>query len=200
MDASAIVFILIVIVALIGWAFSKQPKLWDEIDEIWDSIGKTDEITVTLDRLDGIYQPGETVGVTVKVQPREDMKLTGAQVRLRGTKVKWFEGYSESYFSGHHHYESYSFREKFYARRYSFLGETTLPRGISQRYDIQINLPEGALSSSTAARQMRVKWQISVELYRPFLLPGLHAKKELYVRTPAHGQTRYGTPLEPLDD
>lgn len=186
MDATPIAIILIMIVALIGWALTKAPEIWDEIDEIWDSFGKTDDITVTLDRPDGIYQPGETIDVTVKVQPRKDMKLRGAVVYLRGTKVEWSEGYT-SYTSGHQHYEGYGFPQELYEGEYSFLGETTLPRGTPQSYDIQISLPESALSSSSTVGKMRVKWQISVDLYRPFLLPGPHAKKELWVATRTPG-------------
>ena len=45
---------------------------------------KKPELTVTLDRPNGIYYPGETVGVTVEVQPGKDLKVQGAHVTLSG--------------------------------------------------------------------------------------------------------------------
>ena len=47
---------------------------------------KKPELTVTLDRPNGIYQPGETVGVSVEILPNKDMKLKAALVELSGTE------------------------------------------------------------------------------------------------------------------
>ncbi len=142
--------------------------------------GITGEITVKLDRPDGLYEPGETVGVTVNLQPRKDMKLIGGYVKLSG-----MEGRYQS--DGDPDYPTLVWVDnEFWSSKRRHLGQTTLPGGTFQHYDIQFSLPASARPSGTGEKG-RVWWRISVKLGRPGLLPDLHAEKELQVttRTPA---------------
>ncbi len=188
-----IVIVFFLLITFILMQVTKRPERWFW-DEFWDSLGKTDEITITLDRPDGIYQPGETVRVTVMIKPRKDMKLTGARVKLSSTKV--YETHVKSYTGAQ---GDVFVKKEFFASDYSFLGQTMLPRGTGKRYRFRMNLPADALPSSTVG-MVQVRWQISVKLNRPGLLIDLHAKKELWVLSRAPGQpTRYGTPIKSLD-
>ncbi len=146
--------------------------------------GITDEIIVTLDRPNGIYEPGETVSVTVMLRPRKDMKLTGGQVKLIG-----MEGHQEW------QHDEYSPRtlewvyKQFWSGEPWHLGQTTLPGGAFQHYDIQFSVPANA-RLSCEGEKLRVRWQISVELNRPGRLPNLYPQTvpKLQVTTRALGQ------------
>jgi hypothetical protein len=51
--------------------------------------GEGGELTLTLDRADGVYRPGEVIGITVEIQPAKDLKLRAGRVRLSGTPERF---------------------------------------------------------------------------------------------------------------
>jgi hypothetical protein len=145
---------------------------------------KKPELTITLDRPNGVYYPGETVGVTVEVQPGKDLKVQGAQVTLSGIEEYKYRTRRHSTDSDGNTSDDYSYAWKhneLFASEENFLGETTLPAGTPQRYSFQISLPAGALPSC-AGEIVHVRWQVDVKLDRR-LLGDLHTKADLSVHS-----------------
>lgn len=145
-------------------------------------------LTVTLDRLDGIYSPGETVGITVDIQPDKDLKLQGAQVALSGTEE--FEYSTSTYTTDSDGNSSRDYSTSWGSNQFSvstedFLGATTLPAGAPQRYTFQLSLPADA-APSYSGDIVRVHWQASVKMDRR-LAADLNADAKLYVRSLAPG-------------
>ena len=145
---------------------------------------KKPELTVTLDRPNGIYHPGDTVGITVEVQPGKDLKVQGAHVTLSGIEEYKYRTRRHSTDSDGNTSDDYSYAWKhneLFASEENFLGETTLPAGTPQRYSFQMSLPAGALPSC-AGEIVHVRWQVDVKLDRR-LLGDLHTKADLSVHS-----------------
>ncbi|MBN2148824.1 MAG: hypothetical protein JW726_15660 [Anaerolineales bacterium] len=129
---------------------------------------KKDWITITLDRQNGIYYPGETVGVNVQITPEKDLKLQGATVKLKGTERFYYSHETDSTDSeGNSNRETnyYWGEEDIFTAEENFLGEIVLPRDTPQRYSFQMALPADALPSCKGDI-MQVKWAALVKLDR----------------------------------
>lgn len=164
--------------------------------------GKKTEITITLDRPNGIYYPGETVGVTVEILPDKDLKLQRALVSLMGTEQYEYDSTSSSTDSDGSTTEttsSYWGTNSLYNDEERFIHEATLSGGTPQRYTFQKILPVEALPSCSG-KILRVTWGIVVKIDRR-LAGDLNAKTELSVRAGAPGTDvqpgEYGVSSEP---
>lgn len=130
--------------------------------------GKKKELIVTLDRTNGIYYSGETVGVIVEIQPDKGLKLRSAQVELRGIEEYRFSSDSSYTDSEGNTKEGESTQWGYgnlFVSAESFLGEVTLPGGAPQRYTFQMPLPPDALPSFNG-EILHVQWRVSVKLDR----------------------------------
>jgi hypothetical protein len=152
--------------------------------------GTKTELTLTPDRADGVYFPGETIAISVKIQPDKDLKLQGGQLNLTGTERYNIYSKESHYDSTHHRQETRNVHvweeSDFFGRTENFLGETTLPANAPQRYDFKFNLPTNALPSCRG-EILQINWQAKVKLDRP-LAADLNVVAELQVRSLAPSQ------------
>lgn len=164
------------------------------------------QLTVTLDRADGVYRPGEVIGITVEVQPAKDLKVRGGRVRLSGTEHYQVCSLVLSTDSDGKSTQRYSYEwwsDGFFAEDEAFLSDTTLPADVPQRYTFQARVPAGAAPTSTG-EILRVEWLVEVKVDRP-LAGDLNA--EAVVRVPALASggaapappTAYGVSDEPQE-
>lgn len=165
---------------------------------------KTPELTLTLDRADGVYRPGDLIGIVVDLLPGKDYRVRSGTVRLAGTVHFQVRSKSTSTDSDGHASESYSYsweRDDLYAVQDQFLGETTLTRDVPQHYTFQVQLP-GDARPSAIGKILRVAWQVEVKFDRP-MAGDLRAEAELRVparapRGPAAPQP-FGASNEPQE-
>lgn len=164
--------------------------------------GTKTELTVTLDRPNGLYYPGDTVGATIEIQPNKELKLHGARVKLSGTEKYEYTYISHSTDSDGNSSDDYVKTwgtNEFFASEENFLGATTLPGGVPQRYSFRMGLPSDALPS-LAGKIVRIQWKAGVKLDRR-LAGDLHSEAELRVGFPDPGPAiqpgEYGESNEP---
>lgn len=128
--------------------------------------GNKPEFTVTLDRPNGTYAPGETISITVEFKPNTELKLQGAQAKL--SCMEHYELATETTDSdGTLSKDHYWGKNEFFVAKQDFLSETTLPGGYPQRYSFQMELPAHA-PASCSGEIIRIEWHISVKLERAF--------------------------------
>lgn len=163
--------------------------------------GKKEELTVAVDRENGIYYPGETVSVTVDLQPNKDMKVRSAQVKLSGTERYEYTTTTSSTDSDGSTSDTTSsawgYTDLFVSEE-TFLGESVIPGDTPQRYTFQMHLPPDALPTCDGML-VKVYWRVSVNLDRP-LAHDLNAEAEFRVHAPAPGLTQpgeYGVSSQP---
>ena len=166
--------------------------------------GKKTEIGITVDRMNGIYYPGETIRVTVEIQPDSDLKLQSAQLELRGTEQYKYTSRSTSTDSDGKTVESESEQwgyHNFYSNIEKFLGETSLAGSKPQPYRFEMSLPADALPSCNGEIE-RIYWGFHVKLNRR-MATDLHAEAVVVVHTlPANSLTlagEYGGSSEPKE-
>jgi len=164
--------------------------------------GKSAELTLALDRADGVYRPGDVIGVIIEVRPDQDLRLRAGRVRLSGTEHFEVRSQVNTTDADGNNQLSYSYsweRDEFYAEEAEFLGETTLPGGTPERFTFQARLPADALPSCLG-EILRVEWLVQVKLDRP-LAGDLEARAVVRVPALARGgeapPAEYGVSGEP---
>jgi hypothetical protein len=165
---------------------------------------KPPELTLTLDRADGVYAPGEVIGITVAIQPAKDYKVRAGRLRLSGTEHFQYCTQVSTTDADGNTTQSYSYewgRNEFYAEEAEFLGETTLASSTPERFTFQTRLPANALPTCMG-EILRVEWLVEVKLDRP-LAGDLNAKVVVRVPAPAPGREaqpgEYGVSNEPQE-
>ncbi len=165
--------------------------------------GKKNEISLALDRPNGIYFPGETVGVTITILPDKELKVRGGQVKLGGTEKYEYETTqytTDSDGDSRESSETVTAYHELCELKQDFLGETVLLAGTPQSYTVQLTLPADALPSCTA-KIVTISWQVFVKLDRP-RGGDPHAEAELRVSRPLPSPaplSNYGTSNEPKE-
>ena len=148
--------------------------------------GKKSELSVTLDRLNGIYYLGETVNVNVDIQPKRELELVGVRVQLRGLEGRAYKhtvmdsSYQNIPISTEN--TSWDYTE-FFTGEERALDETTLPGGTLRHYSFQMNIPSDA-SPSFVGEDLIVRWQIIVKLMGRYLEKEWLSETELSVQSP----------------
>lgn len=148
------------------------------------ALHQTPELLLTLDHADGAYRPGEVVGMTLVIQPARAMRVRSGTLRVSGTEHYEVCTQSNTTDSNGNSTVSYSYsweRSTFFALEETFLGETTLPSDVPERFTFRAQLPPDALPSCNG-EILRVAWLVEVKLDRP-LARDLHASA--IVRVPA---------------
>lgn len=129
----------------------------------------TPELQLTLDRADGVYRPGEVVGITVEVQPARELKLRSGTLRVTGTVHFEIRSRVTSTDSDGNttQTDSYSWAQsELFAVEETFLSETTLPSGVAERFTFQAQLPPDALPTCHG-EILHVAWRVEAKLDRP---------------------------------
>ncbi len=164
--------------------------------------GKKAQVTITADRPDGRYYPGETVGITVDIHPAKDLKLHGAVIKLTG--IEEYQYHTVHYVTdsdGHSRTEdSYVWGDRqVVISEEKFLGEETLPADRPAQYSFQMTLPADALPTCKGSIE-RVRWEVSVKLDRR-MAGDTNTTLDLFVHSRAPGQYvqpgEYGDSNEP---
>jgi hypothetical protein len=133
---------------------------------------KKQELIVRLDRPDGIYHPGETVNISLDIQPKNKLELVGVQVKLRGFEGRLVHGS----FLDSNTYDYISTAAEgmlsncteFFAKEEKVLDEITLPGGTLWHYSFQMTIPSDA-SPSFVGEDRIVQWQVIVKLMGRYL-------------------------------
>ncbi len=166
--------------------------------------GKKTEITFTFDRATPVYVPGDTVGITVQIEPDKDMKLQGARFRLTGTELYCYtteETRQDSDGKWETHQVDRWVQNEFFIGEEVFLRETILPNGKPQQYTFQYTLPLECLPS-VKGEILKVEWKASVKLDRK-LAGDIQEEAPLTVIWPAPGVDvqpgNYGQSSEPYE-
>jgi hypothetical protein len=149
--------------------------------------GKQQELIVILDRPDGIYRPGETVNISVDIQPKNKLELVGVRVQLKGFEGRVFHGtYLDSntydYISTPTEGTLWNYTE-FFAKEEKILDEITLPSGTLRHYSFQMSIPSEA-SPSFVGEDLIVRWQVNVKLMGRYLEKEWLTETELSVQLP----------------
>jgi hypothetical protein len=129
----------------------------------------TPELQLTLDRGDGVYRPGEVVGITVTIQPARDLKLRSGTLRVSGTEHFEIRSRVTNTASDGNTTQTDSYtwaQSELFALEETFLGETTLPLGATERFTFRAQLPPDALPTCRG-EILHVAWQVEVKLDRP---------------------------------
>lgn len=149
--------------------------------------GNKQELIVILDRPDGIYHPGETINISVDIQPKNKLELVGVRVKLRGFEGRVFHGtYLDTY--------TYDIRStpaegilsnctEFFTKEDKILDEITLLAGTLRHYSFQMNIPSDA-SPSFDSEDKIVRWQVLVKLMGHYLEKEWFNESELSVQLP----------------
>ena len=152
--------------------------------------GEKTEIAVTLDRPNGTYFPGETIGVTVTITPDKELKLKKAVVKLSGSEAYQYLTTTTSTDSEGNESEEVSYEwagSELFVSEENFLGETTLPAGATQRYSFQMKIPDEGLPTCIG-EIVRLEWQVNVKFTSArFLGSDPQAQADLRVLSPAPG-------------
>lgn len=160
------------------------------------------EITITLDRPNGTYAPGEPISGSIVIRPNNDLKLRGAMVMLIGTEE--YEYQTTTYTTDSEGNSRQEFHTTWGSSQLLFderriLGEGVLSGGVAQNDTFQFDMPADALPTC-AGKILRVYWQIDVKLDRAWE-SDLHATVEVRVVTrfpESQGQSgEYGQSNEP---
>lgn len=160
------------------------------------------DIVVTLDRPNATYLPGETVHITVDIQPAKELKIQGAQVKLSGTEHYQYRmvHYSSGTSGNRTRHENTKWAEQeLFAQEAVLLNDTVLPPDTPQHFTLAIKLPDDALPSYRG-QILRVEWEVDAKLDRR-LAADTHEKIAIQVRAAAPGvktqATAYGASNEP---
>jgi hypothetical protein len=127
------------------------------------------ELLLTLDRADGVYRPGEVVGITVVIQPAREIKVRSGTLRVSGAEHYEVCSQSNTTDSDGNSKMTYHYtweRSELFALEETFLGETTLSGGVPERFTFRAQLPPDALPTCNG-EILRVGWLVEVKLDRP---------------------------------
>jgi len=127
------------------------------------------ELTVTLDRQNSTYFPGETVVGTIELTADKALKLGGVTAVLSGTeeyKYRYITYDTDPEGNSTQDYRTSWGRNQFFASQQSILGETVLTGGTTHCYQFQLMLPSDA-PPTCAGALLRVRWQLNVVADRP---------------------------------
>ena len=136
------------------------------------------EVFVALDRLDGIYYPGEEIRVMVELCPDRPLQIRSALVRLVGvedyryrTLIEYRDRVREEHCWDQH---------EFYTGEEKFLDATMLDKSVTRQYSLTVPVPADALPSFTGDI-LQVSWKIDVVLDRQ-MAQDLHAEADVRIR------------------
>ena len=166
--------------------------------------GDKTEFSLTWDRADGIYYPGDTATVTIHLRPEKDLKVQSGHLLLTGDYM--YQYCTQEYRTdsdGDSHYENvyYWAANNLFEFKQDFLSEGTLPGGMEQRYTYSVTLPDNPLPSCEG-KIIRVVWRAIASVARR-MAKDLHTELILQMHMPAPGQAvtpgEYGGSNEPAE-
>ena len=136
------------------------------------------ELSVTLDRSDGVYYPGENIQVLVELCPDRPLQIRGALVRLVGIEDYRYRTLNtyQNRVREEHCWE----QNEFFASKEKFLDATTLEKNVSRQYSLIVPVPAGALPSFTGDI-LQVSWKIDITLDRQ-VAQDIHAEAGVCIR------------------
>lgn len=156
-------------------------------------------LTITLDRANKIYAPGETIHATVRVEGVKDLKIQRGVIALVSREeYEYRDEYRDS--DGDQKTRTVKTSDEVKAWEQQFLGETTIKANSNQTFEFDMQLPSNALPSVEGGKILNHEWLVKTTLDRK-LAGDVEDKQTVYVLTGASdkmlGAGTYGSSNEP---
>lgn len=142
-------------------------------------------LTVSLDRTNRIYAPGETIHVTVNVQGVKDLKIQSGKIAL--VSLEEYEYRYESRDSdGDTSTTTTKTTDQVKVWEQQFLGETTIKTNSTENFEFNISIPAKATPTVADGKILNLTWLVKTTLDRK-LAGDVEDKQELYILAPLSG-------------
>lgn len=162
-------------------------------------------LTLTLDRANKIYAPGETINAKLTVQGVKDLKIQGGLITLV-TREEYQHRYQDESTDSDGRTSTETVTRKETDERkleqQQFLNETTIKGGTNQTFDFTFPLPPDALPTVDGGKILNLEWRVKATLDRK-LRGDVETFQVLYVPKPFSGTMggagEFGTSNSPSD-